>query len=137
MINIVKVIVDEHWTQASKLLKDAIELSNGRHTLESTYNNLVKGVMRLYAVYIKDKIKSFFVTQIVLYPAKTIYGIIFCGGTHVINNIKKIESFFKTEAMTNGCKGVEIIGRNGWSKIIKSTPSLEFEPKGVYYEMDT
>ena len=137
MINIVKVNVDEHWTQASKLLKDAIELSNGRHTLESTYNNLAKGVMRLYAVYVKDKIKSFFVTQIVLYPAKTIYGIIFCGGTHVINNIKKIESFFKTEAMTNGCKGVEIIGRNGWSKIIKSTPSLEFEPKGVYYEMDT
>ena len=55
----------------------------------------------------------------------------------VINNIKKIESFFKTEAMTNGCRGVEIIGRNGWSKIIKNTPSLEFEPKGVYYEMDT
>ena len=52
-------MLDEHWTQASKLLKDAIELSNGRHTLESTYNNLVKGVMRLYAVYVKDKIKVF------------------------------------------------------------------------------
>ena len=137
MINIIKVDVAEHWTRASVMLADAINLSNGRHTLETTYNNLKKGVMRLYAVYVKDKIKSFFVTQIVLYPAKTVYGIIFCGGTHVINNIKKIESFFRTEAMTNGCRGLEIIGRNGWSKIIKNTPSLEFEPKGVYYEMDT
>ena len=46
MINIIKVDVAEHWTRASVMLADAINLSNGRHTLETTYNNLKKGVMR-------------------------------------------------------------------------------------------
>ena len=136
MINIEKVDVAEHWTKASVMLKDAIDLSNGRHTIETTYN-LKKGVMRLYAVYIKDKIKSYFVTQITVYPAKSVYGIIFCGGKEVIRHIKKIEAFFKSEAVLNGCRGLEIIGRNGWERIIDNIPSLEFQAKGVFYEMDT
>jgi hypothetical protein len=137
MIKIEKVDVAEHWTKASVMLKDAIDLSNGRHTIETTYNNLKKGVMRLYAVYVKDKIKSYFVTQITVYPAKSVYGIIFCGGKEVIRHIKKIEAFFKNEAVLNGCRGLEIIGRNGWERIIDNIPSLEFQAKGVFYEMDT
>ena len=137
MINIEKVDVAEHWTKASVMLKDAIDLSNGRHTIETTYNNLKKGVMRLYAVYVKDKIKSYFVTQITVYPAKSVYGIIFCGGKEVIRHIKKIEAFFKNEAILNGCRGLEIIGRNGWERIIDNIPSLEFQATGVFYEMDT
>tara|TARA_R100000005_G_C4991529_1_gene198872 strand:+ start:254 stop:667 length:414 start_codon:yes stop_codon:yes gene_type:complete len=137
MINIIKVDVAEHWTRASVMLADAINLSNGRHTLETTYNNLKKGVMRLYAVYFKEKLKSYFVTQITIYPAKSVYGIIFCGGKEVIRHIKKIETFFKNEAVLNGCRGLEIIGRNGWEKVIDNMPSLDFEAKGVFYEMDT
>ena len=137
MIKIEKVDVAEHWTKASVMLKDAIDLSNGRHTIETTYNNLKKGVMRLYAVYVKAKIKSYFVTQITVYPAKSVYGIIFCGGKEVIRHIKKIETFFKNEAVLNGCGGLEIIGRNGWERIIDNIPSLEFQAKGVFYEMDT
>lgn len=137
MIKIEKVDVAEHWTKASVMLKDAIDLSNGRHTIETTYNNLKKGVMRLYVVYDKAKIKSYFVTQITVYPAKSVYGIIFCGGKEVIRHIKKIETFFKNEAVLNGCRGLEIIGRNGWERIIDNIPSLEFQAKGVFYEMDT
>jgi len=136
MMNIIKVDVAEHWQKASVMLKDAIDLSNGRHTIESTYDNLVKGAMRLYAVYVKKIITSYFVTQIVIYPAKAVLGIIFCGGSQVIRYIKEIEIFFKNEAMINGCKGCEIIGRNGWSKVIDNIPSLNFQAKGVFYEMD-
>ena len=51
--------------------------------------------------------------------------------------VKSIETFFKNEAVLNGCRGLEIIGRNGWEKVIDNMPSLDFQAKGVFYEMDT
>jgi len=37
MINIMTLKVEDYWDSAEVMLKDAIEMSNGRHTLKSTY----------------------------------------------------------------------------------------------------
>ena len=44
MIDIKALDVDSCWSDASEVLKDAIDLSNGRHTIETTYeaSNLPK-----------------------------------------------------------------------------------------------
>ena len=50
--------------------------------------------------------------------------------------MKTIVDFFRIDSIRNGCKGVEIIGRKGWSKINKRL-NLNFIEKGIYYEMDS
>lgn len=137
MINIMTLNVEDYWDSAEVMLKDAIEMSNGRHTLQSTYEKLKSGVMNLYGVFWGDMLLSYFVTTKVIYPAKTVLCILFCGGENVIPHIKKIEDFFKREAITGGCRGVEIIGRKGWAKVLRNNPELDFVEKGVFYEMDS
>ena len=136
MIDIKALDVDSCWSDASEVLKDAIDMSNGRHTIETTYEGCKLGTMSLYGVFYGDAILSYFVTTQVIYPNKKILGIIFCGGDRVIKFIKEIEHFFKLEAIKENCKGLEIIGRKGWDRIIKNTPNLEFKAKGIFYEMD-
>ena len=55
MINIMTLKVEDYWDSAEVMLKDAIEMSNGRHTLKSTYEKLKSGVMNLYGVFWGDK----------------------------------------------------------------------------------
>ena len=49
---------------------------------------------------------------------------------------KIVKYFFKSLSVMQGCRGLEIIGRKGWSKVNKSY-KLPFIEKGSYYEMDT
>tara|TARA_Y100000361_G_C11053588_1_gene286634 strand:+ start:111 stop:524 length:414 start_codon:yes stop_codon:yes gene_type:complete len=137
MMNIIPLDVDIYWDEASVRIKEAIELSNGRHTLETTFNCIKSKQMSLWGVIYGDILLSVFVTQVTIYPNKKVLSILFCGGEAVIKYIKEIETFFKKQAITNGCKGLEIIGRKGWSKIIKNKKNLEFEDKGIFYEMDS
>tara|TARA_R100000988_G_scaffold103496_2_gene83073 strand:- start:1150 stop:1563 length:414 start_codon:yes stop_codon:yes gene_type:complete len=137
MIQILSLDADVYWGEASVKIKDAIDLSNGRHTLETTLEKIKSGQMKLWGVVYGDILLSVFVTQRTLYPNKQVLSILFCGGKSVIRYIKKIESFFKNEAVVSGCKGVEIIGRKGWAKVIKKNKNLKFEDKGIFYEMDT
>ena len=137
MINIMTLKVEDYWDSAEVMLKDAIEMSNGRHTLKSTYEKLKSGVMNLYGVFWGDMLLSYFVTTKVIYPAKTVLCILFCGGENFKYFNKWVLEFFKREAITGGCRGVEIIGRKGWAKVLRNNPELDFVEKGVFYEMDT
>ena len=135
-MNIIPLDIDFYWDEVSVRIKDAIELSNGRHTLETTFNCIKSKQMKLWGVVYGDILLSVFVTQETIYPNKKVLSILFCGGEAVIKYIKDIETFFK-KAIENGCKGLEIIGRKGWAKVIKQQNDLEFEEKGIFYEMDS
>jgi len=136
MIIIKKLNPQECWNTVSVMIEKAVDLSNGRHTLSTTYEKISKGVMNLFGIFYQQKLIGAFVSQIMIYPAKNIYCVLFIGGENLIKHIEEIVNFFKMESIRNGCKGIEIIGRKGWSKINK-LKNLEFIEKGVYYEMDT
>ena len=63
-------------------------------------------------------------------------SILFCGGSKVIKNIKKIENFFIDYAKQKGCEALEIIGRKGWGRTIKKN-NLKFKQTGFFYEVAT
>ena len=136
MMEIKQLNPNEYWNRVSVMLKKAIELSNGRHTLETTYESLCKGIMHLYGIFDKKTLVSVFVTQRMVYPAKQVLCILFCGGKDFIVHVEKVVNFFKSLSVMQGCRGLEIIGRKGWSKVNKSY-KLPFIEKGSYYEMDT
>ena len=128
--------VDVFWEKVKDWVDTAVQQSKGRHTLNTTYSFLKTGQMTMFLVYIKEKLCAVYVVQKVIYPAKNVLGILFCGGSEVIKNIKTIEEFFVKYAKQEECSNLEIIGRKGWGKAIKDN-NLKFRQTGFFYEMAT
>ena len=128
--------VDVFWDKVKNWVYKVVVQSNGRHTLDSTYKLLKQGTMTMFLITDKKKLCAVYVVQIVYYPAKIVLGILFCGGSKVIKEVKKIEKFFLNYAKEQKCDGLEIIGRKGWDKVIKKN-NLEFKRTGFFYEVVT
>ena len=128
--------VDVFWDKVEHWIESATKQSRGRHTLESTRKLLLSGNMEMFLVLVNKAICAVYVVQKTFYPAKSVLSILFCGGSKVIKNIKKIENFFINYAKQKGCEALEIIGRKGWDKVIKDK-KLNFKNTGIYYEMAT
>ena len=128
--------VDVFWDKVKNWVYKVVVQSNGRHTLDSTYKLLKQGTMTMFLITDKKKLCAVYVVQKVYYPAKIVLGILFCGGSKVIKEVKKIEKFFLNYAKEQKCEGLEIIGRKGWDKVIKKN-NLEFKRTGFFYEVVT
>ena len=128
--------VDVFWDKVKNWVYKVVVQSNGRHTLDSTYKLLKQGTMTMFLIMDKKKLCAVYVVQKVYYPAKIVLGILFCGGSKVIKEVKKIEKFFLNYAKEQKCDGLEIIGRKGWDKVIKKN-NLEFKRTGFFYEVVT
>jgi len=128
--------VDVFWDKVKNWVYKVVVQSNGRHTLDSTYKLLKQGTMTMFLITDKKKLCAIYVVQKVYYPAKIVLGILFCGGSKVIKEVKKIEKFFLNYAKEQKCDGLEIIGRKGWDKVIKKN-NLEFKRTGFFYEVVT
>lgn len=139
MIEIKKIdqeCVDVFWDKVKGWLESATRQSNGRHTLDSTYSLLKKGTMDMFLIFRNKAICAVYVLQKIYYPAKAVMLILFCGGSKIIENVKKIEKFFIDYARQNGCHNLEIIGRKGWGRAIRKN-SLKFKQTGYFYEVAT
>ena len=128
--------VDVFWDKVKNWVYKVVVQSNGRHTLDSTYKLLKQGTMTMFLITDKKKLCAVYVVQKVYYPAKIVLGILFCGGSKVIKEVKKIEKFFLNYAKEQKCDGLEIIGRKGWDKVIKKN-NLKFKRTGFFYEVVT
>ena len=128
--------VDVFWDKVKNWVYKVVVQSNGRQTLDSTYKLLKQGTMTMFLITDKKKLCAVYVVQKVYYPAKIVLGILFCGGSKVIKEVKKIEKFFLNYAKEQKCDGLEIIGRKGWDKVIKKN-NLEFKRTGFFYEVVT
>ena len=128
--------VDVFWDKVKNWVYKVVVQSNGRHTLDSTYKLLKQGTMTMFLITDKKKLCAVYVVQKVYYPAKIVLGILFCGGSKVIKEVKKIEKFFLNYAKEQKCDGLEIIGRKGWDKVIKKN-NLQFKRTGFFYEVVT
>ncbi len=129
-----KECVDVFWDKVKYWIESATKQSKGRHTLESTYELLKCGSMTMFLIYTKKVLSAVYVVQKVYYPAKTVLGILFCGGSMILKNIKQIEKYFMKYAKELNCSDLEIIGRKGWGRAIVKN-SLKFKQTGYFYEV--
>ena len=131
-----KESIDVYWDKVKNWILKVVKQSNGRHTLTTTYELLKKGTMTMFLIEEQNKLCAVYVVQKVYYPAKIVLGILFCGGSKVIENVKKIENFFINFAKENNCEDLEIVGRKGWDKVITDN-NLQFRKTGFFYEVAT
>tara|TARA_R100000664_G_C2756508_1_gene144416 strand:- start:1043 stop:1459 length:417 start_codon:yes stop_codon:yes gene_type:complete len=128
--------VDVFWDKVKGWLKGLLEDTDGRHTLETTYNLLKQGTMTMFLITHDKKITAVVVTQKVYYPAKEVLCFLFVGGTKVCRYLKQIEDFMKEYARSLGLDTVECFGRKGWMKVMKKQ-KMTMKLSGYTYEFFT
>ena len=108
-------LVPAVWDDVAPILRPAVDLSGGRHSLASTFDQLRSGHMQLFVAVQDDAARAAAVTQVLEYPSANWLVVLFCAGKGLPewgrDGIEAIEDW----ARRCGCNGVEIIGRAGWA----------------------
>lgn len=117
------------WDDVAPILKPAVDLAAGRHSIASTLDQLRSGHMQLFLAVLDDKPRAAAVTQVLEYPAASWLVVLFCAGKGLPDwgrdGIEAIEDW----ARRCGCSGVEIVGRAGWAMALGYTKSASIIQK--------
>ncbi len=104
------------WPEVEGLLRPVTDLPGCRCTLQGTYLKLRTGQRQLFVVVQEGTIVAAGVTCVTSYDAGDWFTVIMCGGKGFnewgVDAARTMEAFAKER----GCVGVEIIGREGWTK---------------------
>ena len=103
----------DHWARCSKYIEDALEYAGGSHTLQDVMLAVSEGKAQFFPLE-----RSAIVTEIVDYPQKAMCRIWLAGGDD-LDELMQAEVAISEWAKTQGCDGMEIIGRRGWSRKLK------------------
>lgn len=111
--------VDDLWPTVAPLLAPAIEYSGGRIDLESVHEWLLDRRYLLWIAYPEDKvIRAAFATREARYPRRSMLAIDLCGGDGMRRWAADATHVFQSYARDAGLDGVEIYGREGWSRAL-------------------
>lgn len=103
----------DQWARCSKYIEDALEYAGGSHTLQDVMLAVSEGKAQFFPLD-----KSAIVTEIVDYPQKAMCRIWLAGGD--LDELIDAEVALGAWAKTQGCDGMEIIGRRGWSRKLEN-----------------
>ena len=94
-----------------KWIEDALEYSGGSHDFQDVADGILSGRMQLWPAE-----KGCAVTEIVLYPKKSVLHVFLAGGEMetIVNMIDSAVAWGKTQ----GCTSMTIAGRRGWVRVL-------------------
>jgi hypothetical protein len=94
-----------------KWIEDALEYSGGSHDFQDVADGILSGRMQLWPAE-----KGCAVTEIVLYPKKSVLHVFLAGGEMetIVNMIDSAVAWGKTQ----GCTSMTIAGRRGWERVL-------------------
>jgi len=92
-------------------IEDALEYADGSHTFEDIVREVLLGRMHLW--YGDNGCA---VTEFVVYPRKKVIHVFLAGGD--MQQILDFEESAAAWGKANGCTGMTIAGRRGWSKVL-------------------
>jgi len=102
----------DHWARCSKYIEDALEYTGGSHKIDDVWRSIQEGKAQFFPLE-----RSAIVTEVVDYPQKAMCRIWLAGGD--LDELMQAEVALSAWAKTQGCDGMEIIGRRGWSRQLK------------------
>jgi len=102
----------DHWARCSKYIEDALEYAGGSHTIQDVMLAVSEGKAQFFPLE-----RSAIVTEVVDYPQKAMCRIWLAGGD--LDELMEAEVALCAWAKAQGCDGMEIIGRRGWSRQLK------------------
>jgi hypothetical protein len=119
--------LDIVWAQCEPLLEKALD---GSYNTYDILNYVQQNRMQLWISW-NDKVECAFVTEVCDYPQMRIMRWVLAGGNNIENWLDQILIKVEDWAKKNGCQRSEIVGRKGWTKVLK-----EYKPQATYYIKD-
>ncbi len=108
------------WPQVAPLLEQAVEMSNGTFLLEDIRRFIEDGAQQLLVAEIDGQIVAAMVTEVVDYPRKRSIKLVFAGGSRMDEWSEDLNRFMELGAKNIGAELIEVHGRPGWARYLKS-----------------
>ena len=114
-------------------LKVSEDWSKGRASVDDILRFLFTGQMQLWIALDDTKIYGHIITEVKQYPQCKMLVIQYCAGesNHMQFVEEKAYEILERFAKDNGCAGIELIGRPGWSRHVAKQG---FNTKSVMYQ---
>jgi|TARA_Y100000114_G_scaffold143513_1_gene151146 hypothetical protein len=116
----ISAVLPEHlpvvWDDIKFLIHRACKRSNGRHTMETVYEQIVKQQQQLWIIISEDteKIIACATTQIMSYPTGlNMLEVVLLGGSQKEDWLIEGWDILEKFARANNCSGLQAIGRKG------------------------
>lgn len=115
-------MVDDYWGLALPLLSKAFEYSSHKIEPEDVYEDLMRGNQSLWVAYEGSAINlvGAFTIRIKLYPAGAALTGEHLGGERLDEWADELFEIMESYARDLKINNLELIGRRGWEKILKS-----------------
>jgi|TARA_R110000787_G_scaffold168510_1_gene281322 hypothetical protein len=94
-------------------IEAALEYSGGTHLYQDIVEGIASGHMQFWPAP-----KGCAVTEIIIFPRKKVFHIFLAGGEK--NQIVDMDDSAMAFAKAQGCSGMTIAGRKGWSRVLKT-----------------
>ena len=131
------MFVDDCWVDAGKFLNRAVQTSRGRYEIFDVKKDIYSGVQHLWVLFRDDdEMIAAVTTMFSFYPQKKALVIAFCGSNDETGWVKYKDLIVNTLedfARENECNSLELSGRPGWVRALKS---LGFEQAFVTLEKE-
>ncbi len=125
------------WKHINKFLERSCKRSNGRHTIDTVYKQLIDNHAHLWVVYDteKDLIKGCVVTNFILYPTGLkMLNILQLSGKNMEDWMEIGKYILFDWAIKNNCNGVEAVGRKGMSNWL-TDEDTKWKKNNLLFEM--
>ena len=107
-----------YFLESEQLLLNALEYSNGTHSLEDVAMALNKDEMQFW-----PGINTAIVTEIITYPKHKSIHVFLAAGD--MNEVVRILSFVEKHGKLEGCTHMTMTGRKGWEKVMSKIYKVE------------
>lgn len=129
--------VDDCWIDAGRYLNKAAKTSHGRYDILDIRRDIHFGNQQLWILFDgDDNMIAAITTMFSFYPQKKALVIAFCGSnddTGWVKHRNLVIGTLNDFARENECNSLELSGRAGWEKVLKS---LGFEKSFTTLEME-
>lgn len=110
------------WPIVAPLLAPAVKYTAGRSDLRALFEELSDQRQLLWVIRddAAERIVAALTTREAHYARRKTLVVDFVGGKHMRDWVEMASGIFRAYARDAGLSGVEMLGRRGWSKVLKS-----------------
>jgi len=112
------------WSQVKPQIEKALD---GSYSSYDILEYIKQNRMQLWISW-NDGIEASFVTEVCDYPQLRVLRWVLAGGSNMESWLDLVTSKVEDWAKKNNCQRLEIVGRKGWTKVLR-----DYEPQAVYF----